>query len=466
MASQWSEALLRKALEAGSYDAAPGTLVQGAALQREVLDNVMKTVTFNDSHLVLQQELEVDSCKTTTPQFNRTLSYGNLSSAAQYEGGVGEEDTGDYARITVAMAYYAQVRKVTLVADLVETADGVKNSDREALAAAKIIAGNVELDLFRGKADFSNAGVFDGNPLAIAAIPNMLGLDPQIRMAESDRKAQDLTLVAYGSAGTNIITVGGTVSQTNVENAMVAATMANGAPTALYLDPYSKAQYQLNIYTSNQRFIMAGSPADASGVNLRRQWVSDGNVEVKSVRFLAGRTGVNANRTGAPATPTISSATASGSGNSIPAGTYYYRVSAVNERGESALVNSSLTTVSSGEQVALVLAAGGSNSPVVRYYNVFRTATAAAASTAKFIGRVAASSTGAATFTDLGARSPGFVTGFMVQHDSMSIAELHPYARMKLAVPALYTPEAHFRFACLKVWAPKFNVLLDNITGR
>lgn len=467
MASQWSEALLRKALEAGSTDsAAPSQLVQGAALQRELLDGVMKSVTFNDSHLVLQQALEVESVKSTTPQFVRTLSYGNMSSAAQYEGGVGEEDQGDYARITVNMAYYAQLRKVTLVADLTETMDGVKGSDREALAAAKIIAGNFEIDLFRGKADFSNAGAFDGNPLSIAALPNMLGLDPQVRMADSERKAQDGTLAAYGSTQSNLISVGGTLSQTNVENGMVRASMAFGNPTHLYVDPFSKAQYNLGVYVSNQRFMMAGSAPDASGASLRRQWVSDGTCEIQAVRFLAGRTGVNANRSGAPATPTISSATPTGSTGSIAAATYYYKVSAVNERGESAPVTSSAVVVSATNYVPVVIAAGASNSPAVRYYNVYRTAAGGAAATAKFIGRVAANSLGAATFTDLGARTAGFVTGFLCQHDSMAIKELHPYARMKLAIPALYTPEAHFRFGALAVYQPRFNVLFDNISGN
>jgi hypothetical protein len=461
--AKYSEALLRKALEAGSYDVTPSLSIQGSSLQRENLDAVMKSVTFDDKHFVLQQVLESEVCKSTTPQFTRTLSVGNMSSAAQYEGGVGEEDTGDYARIVVPMAYYAQVRKVTLVADMVETFDGVKNSDREAMASAKIIAGNVELDLFRGKADFSNAGAFDGNPLSIAAIPNMLGLDPQIRMAESERTAQDASLQAYGSQGTNLVTVGGTVSQTNVANLSTRTTMAFGNPTHLYLDPYSLQQYNLNLYTSNQRFVWGGQAPDATGTDLRRQLVSDGQIQLTSCRFLAGRTGINPTRSGAPAVPASASGSASGTDGSIAAGTYIYRVSAVNERGESALTTSAGVSVSATNHVALTIGAPASGT--YRYFNVFRTAAGGAAATAKFIGRVIAAASGNTTFTDLGSVSPGFVTGFMVQHDSMAIKEMHPYARMKLAVPALYTPEACFRFCCLAVYQPRFNGLLLNITG-
>jgi hypothetical protein len=69
------------------------------------------------------------------------------------------------------MAYYSHLRRVTLVANLVETVDGKKAEERAASDAALKLAGDIEFDLFRGKADFSNAGVFDGNPSLIPPCP-------------------------------------------------------------------------------------------------------------------------------------------------------------------------------------------------------------------------------------------------------------------------------------------------------
>jgi hypothetical protein len=69
------------------------------------------------------------------------------------------------------------------------------------------------------------------------------------------------------------------------------------------------------------------------------------------------------------------------------------------------------------------------------------------------------------SFTDLGNKQPGFVTGFLVQGDTMNFFELAPYSRLKLAVTDLSTPEAHFRFVTLAVKQPRKNVLLDNLKG-
>ena len=75
MGTQVTQALL-KALEAGGYNAAPSTLVQGSALQIENLSAVMNNVTFDESHIHLQKMLKVESCKSTLAQFDRQLSYG------------------------------------------------------------------------------------------------------------------------------------------------------------------------------------------------------------------------------------------------------------------------------------------------------------------------------------------------------------------------------------------------------
>jgi hypothetical protein len=52
-------------------------------------------------------------------------------------------------------------------------------------------------------------------------------------------------------------------------------------------------------------------------------------------------------------------------------------------------------------------------------------------------------------FTDLGNRQPGSVTGFLIQGNTLGIAQLAPYSKLKLAVSDLSLPEAHFRFLSL-----------------
>jgi hypothetical protein len=102
-------------------------------------------------------------------------------------------------------------------------------------------------------------------------------------------------------------------------------------------------------------------------------------------------------------------------------------------------------------------------SGTTRYFNLYRTVAGGAAGTEKFIGRVAIGAGSSTTFTDLGNKSPGFVTGFLIEGDTMEMKELAPYSRLKLAVTELATPESHFRFCAVASTQPRKNVLIDNL---
>ena len=127
---------LVKALEAGQYNAAPSTLVQGSALQIEDLSPVMQNVTYSEKHIKLQKVLKVESCKSTLAQFDRQLDYGQFGGSAQLEGAVGQEETSSIVRVVVPMCFYSHLRRTTLVANLVQTVDGKKADERAAVAAS------------------------------------------------------------------------------------------------------------------------------------------------------------------------------------------------------------------------------------------------------------------------------------------------------------------------------------------
>ena len=96
---------------------------------------------------------------------------------------------------------------------------------------------------------------------------------------------------------------------------------------------------------------------------------------------------------------------------------------------------------------------------------MYRSDLGGSAASAKFIGRIAQMA-GNPVFIDLGNKQPGAVTGFLIQGNTMRIAQLAPYSKLKLAVSDLSLPEAHFRFLSLAVEQPRKNVILDNITGQ
>ena len=458
---------LQKALEAGNYNAAPSTLTQGAALQSEDLSPVMNLVTYDDKHIKLQKAIKVTPAKSTLHQFDRQLSYGSFGGSARLEGMVGQEETSDFVRIVVPMAYYSEVRRVTLQSTMVSTVDGRKSDEREAASAAKRIAGDIEFDLFRGQADFSNAGVFDGNPLAIPRLAGMVGLELQIRQSDFQRNAQDLMFSEYGSDSSVVIAggpagAGGVLQPANVEDASVRSAMNHGSADRLLVDPLVLSSYNKNTIANLQRIFLAGSPQDATGADLRRQWVSGGTVQLEASRFLSGKTSSPVSpRANTPGVPTLSVPTTP-TGGSLAAGTYLYYVTGVNDLGEGARSATASATAALNDQVNFDITPG-TGSPT--HFNVYRTTTNGSIATAKFIGRVANSGGATTAFVDLGNKLPGFVTGYLVEGSAMYAPELAPYSRMKLAVTDLSVPEAHYRFLCLAVPHPRHMVLIDNLTS-
>jgi len=461
---------LAKAMEAGGYNAAPSTLVQGSALQVEDLSPVMQNVTFGEEHLKLQKVLKVESCKSTLAQFDRQLSYGNFGGSAQFEGAVGMEETSDFVRVVVPMAFYSHVRRVTVVANMVATVDGMKAEERAASDAAKKIAADIEFDVFRGKSDFSNAGVFDGNPLAIPNAPNLVGIDAQVRASDFQVNAQDLMFNEYGSGLSVLVSGGDVLSQSMIEDAHVRSSMALGNADRLFVDPlvlsaYNKLTYGAGLGTSNiQRIVMAGSPQDATGADLRRQWTSGAPVQLESSRFLSGKFTWARTRKEAPGVVAAVGAAVGGAGTgALAANTsgYYYWVTGCNEAGEGVPTASAISGAVLATGSVVVTSAGATGA---KWFNVYRS-TVNSAKTAKFIGRAAPTSAGALSFADLGNKIPAFVTGYLLQTDTMGLKELAPYSRLKLAVSDLSTPEAHFRFVTCAAYQPRKNVLVDNLKG-
>jgi hypothetical protein len=408
----------------------------------------------------MQKSLAVKDSKSQLIQFNRQLDYGIFGGSAQFEGGIGEEDTSSYVRAVVPMAYYSTTRRVTIAANMITPFDGVKAEDRAAEDATKKLAGDIEFDIFHGQAHFSNAGQFDGNPLAVAQIPNMVGLDQQIRQSDDQSNTQDLMFAEFGSDQSVVLAVNGGLSQSIIEDAAVRSAMNMGAADSLLLDPISLAAYN-KISFNKERIALAGSAQESTGAHLRQQWTSSGAIALEPSRFLSGKTRPARSRAGSPAAPTITAPTASGSGSLLDAGTYQYRVTAVNMRGESAWSSAGSVAVTAGQIVTFTINAVSG----ALYYNVYRSKQGGSADDVKFIGRVRQGS-GNPTFTDLGNKSPGFVTGYLLQKDTMALHQLAPYSKFKLAHSDLSLPEAHFRFLCLAVYQPRKNVILDNITGQ
>lgn len=456
---------LVKALEAGNYDAAPSSLVQGAALQIEDLTSVMNNVTFDSTHIKLQKMMKTESCKSTLAQFDRQLSYGQFGGAAQFEQGIGEEDTSDFVRITVPMAFYSKVRRVTIASTMVATVDGKKSDERSAADAALVMSGEIEFDCFRGMDDFSNSGVFDGNPNTVAGtLPNIRGLGLQVRQSDFQVNSRDLMFAEYGSDDTVVLSGGGTtLTQGLVEDAALRSSLGFGNASKLVVDPVVLSAYNKITY-GKERIILGGSPQDATAGDLRKQWVSGGVVSVEGSHFLRGKVRPGRPRTNSPLAPDHITVADGGLGTSGLQGVYTYFATAVSEKGESTACTAVATSSLVLNHYVTVTIYNPSGSGW-RYFNVYRSVAGGSAATAKFIGKVLAANAATTVFTDLGNKTPGFVTGYLLQDDSCVMKELAPYSRLKLAVIDLSQPECNFTFKTLAVIKPRQNVVVDNIRG-
>ena len=457
---------LMKALSAGSYNVAPDSLRQGPALLVEDVSPLYHNQTYEDRHIFLQKELTVKKVKNVTVQFNRKLAHGNFGGSARAEGAIGRERTSNWTRVAVPMCYYSEIRRVTVPATFVETQGGDKIEDLEAESGELNLAGDFEFDFFRGCDDYTNSGLFDGNPNNIPAVPNIRGLQVQIRQSDSSLLTQDLMFLAYGAGLSSTVQIGSTLDQPNIEDMSVRSAMNHGSAEMLLVDPLVQSAYN-KISFNKDRIVLAGSPIDMTGADLRRQSTYNGMIQVRASRFLSGKFRPNLPATGgnSPGTPTLSTITdAAGSTTFLNGQTYYYLVTAENDDGEGAAVTSPQFTITgNGKQVTVPIVAPGSGG-TPKFYNVYRSGNGGTAANARFIGRIAyAGST--TNFLDLNNKIPGFVTGVLVQPDTMDVAELAPYSRMKLAISDLSLPEAHFRFATLRVFSPKKNVLGENLRG-
>jgi hypothetical protein len=457
---------LLKALEAGSYNAAPSTLVQGAAYQIEDMSPVMVNVTAAEETIKLQKMLDVRNCKSNLYQYDRKLSVGRFGGTAAYEGMLGAKKTGQAARLVVPMAYYVDTREHSLVANAVETFDKVTAEERQAQDAALNLAMDIEFDLFSGNSDFSNNGVFDGNPALVPALANMRGVDLQVRASDYERNGQDLMFASYGSSATVVFSAGGAaLTQSLIEDVAVRSALNMGRADKLLLDPSSLSAYN-KISQAKERIVLAGSPQEATGAHLRTQWTSSGAITMEMSQYLRKQIfPINQQIQNAPAAPTLAASDGGAAGSLLQAGTYTYAAAAVNSYGEGPLsAYSTATIATNGDKASLAIGAVAG----ALFYRVYRTALNTSASVAPgvlFIGNIAAGPAGA-SFTDLGNLAPGALTGFLIQKDTMHMGELSGFKKLQLGISQLSINNAFYRWTTLAVEAPRKNAIIENLQGQ
>jgi len=264
----------------------------------------------------------------------------------------------------------------------------------------------------------------------------------------------------YGADSSVAINQNGVLAQSTVEDIYSRAQMHNGNPEKLYLDPLTHSAYN-KIAHGKERIVLAGSPQQATGAQLKEQWVAGGAISIESSRFLSGKTAPSRPRLNTPDAPSQSLSQSAGSTSFLANEVYSYAVTAANEVGESTASAAASATISaSGNSVAVTITPAAGIAAL--YFNVYRSA---AGSTARrYIGRVKNSGAATTVFTDLNGRLPAYVTGFALDMRGIEMNELSPFKSQELARTDLSTPKAFYRFCSLSVKLPRFNILVDNLS--
>lgn len=448
---------------------APGSLVGGAALQMESIDGTLKSVTFDASHLQLWPAIPQDRAYSLVEQYNRSNSYGDGGSVFVPEAGSPAMNDSDYSRHAQKVVFMATRRGVSLPSTLVRMNVAGDIESREAQAGTLWILERLERALYKGQADFSNAGEFDG---AISAIPakiqnlELSGLEAQIRQGDADYSATVRAMEGYGGAESVIRDVRGVMDESSFEDLANILVQNFGRPSEVHMAPKAISDFIKQFYPK-ERVMQLGVLEGRAGYVVKTMSTTAGDIALKANVFLrAKETPKSQNdRDGVPGAPASVSASQQAGMSKLKSGDKHtYTVASCNEQGEGAAVASSaqITVAADGNEVRLAIAspAGGAG---VTHYAVYRTAKSGAG-TPKFIGYVARSGA-TTTFVDRGAKIEGAMSAYMLDMnaDTLVWKQLAPLTRINLAQLSLAKEFLLFLAGALIVFKPRMLGVYQNI---
>ncbi len=465
------DSLLKSLSTGGSTygTSAPNTLTQGTSLMVESLDSSLKSVTFGMKQLRLWPMIPKDKAYSTVEQYNRQTSYGETSNGAFFDadGGVApSEHTAAYNRQMQTIRYMGTTRIVSHPLTLVNAAHGP-------VIAAQIKAGtmyilqNLERQLFEANGFFQNSsGVFDGDTADVpTGSAKFNGLEQQIRAGNSATAAQYTGFEPYGGTQDVVVDLNGNApDEDDLENGCTRSLENMGSPSDLFIDHTTHRDLN-TIFYPKERIGSMGVANGAAGFVLTKFVSVAGPINIVGDVFLRPKAGNISAQTGAPATPVVGSTTTTAdTASELATTTYNYRVSAINNVGESAASATTSQAVVAGNRVQVVISAGTTGA---LYYAVYRSLTTTGHTFIGYVTDSSASGGGGATFNDAGHKNPGLPTGYLLQLDADNIVwkQLAPLMKMDLAITGPAFRWMQLLYGTPIVFAPLHNVLFENI-GR
>lgn len=437
---------LRKALFAGESVNDPGVAPgQGFPLRTESLEATLKNLTFEMDEIKLFKSIPKVPAFNTVEEYNRLLSYSN-GGARQFdlgwmsEGDLPEEQDSTYQRVTVLMKFLGAVGRVTHVASVIRPAHGNVIA-METMNKTMYLLQQLENALFFGDSSIVPEQ-FDGL----------------------------YTLIRNGAPDNEIDLRGQPLTEDVMNDVLLRVRDNFGTATDFYSATGPFADLAKQVY-DRQRFGISPQPG-VLGATISAFQGQHGRINLHDSIFIqpgglavAAGVGLVTKRPGAPTITVAPAAAPSGVSQFAAgdAGTYIYQVVAGSRYGRSVPVTSAAVVVAAGDAVTFTVADAG---PGTAYYEVYRTAPGAAASTATLVTRVAR--TGATqVITDNNADIPGTSKAFALMQNQRSFAwaQLLPMTRIPLATIDTSIRWAQVVYGGVKVYTPAKNVVLKNV-GR
>ncbi|WP_025684567.1 hypothetical protein [Paenibacillus maysiensis] len=442
---------LTKALGSGVDGPAygDGSFADMSALRPQSLESTLKVVTAKEENLVFWRSINKSKANGLVEEFNVMDSYGQDVDPYMVEGGVPTETDSNYTRQTGFVKFFGTLRRVTLQAMLTQTVGVGDIKTRETMNGTMAVLQQVERAMYLG--DSSK------NPLAM---DGLLALVKKYVIGKP-YASQHIFDLKGGLITENVLEDAATVIADNWGNRKLDLHISN----QVHKD-FSKT---FTGPTGRQRIVNPGEEI-MMGQPVRGYAANSANITFLNNVFLKPEGAPKQkSQKDAPAIPVLDSAKGVADINStVPAGTYYYFISAKGRKGESAPVPTTAIAITDKQRVEITIQRVDSGDVDLKAnsYKVYRGYSSNPAQ-ALFMTEVADSGSGTTqVIVDDGADIPGTEHAFLIDNDGDNVLRFKQFAPlMNLALGRVDTSDRFMilLFGMLQVYNPRRIVVFKNV---
>lgn len=437
---------LNKALSAG-YESP--RMSGSNALRVESLEATLKVTTYLAKHIVFWKDVPKMPAFSTSEEYTVQDSYGTAGGIFTRPGELPQGNDANYLRKVALVKFMGVVGEVDHPTTLVKPAHG------DVIALETL---NKTMTLLSG----INYAMFFGDASVV----------PQ----EFDGVFAQIMADPFASVNNVIDLRGQGFTEDNIEDGTNAVVEAYGVPDTLYQAPKALSA-MVKQFFPRERIALPAPVNGTVGLAVNKILTQAGLIDLKVETFL--RSGGIENKKYAPAgatsnraaiAPTVAGTAGAVTGSlftSVDAGTYQYKVTALNRFGESVGgQEAGGVAVVSGDGVSLVITDGGSSGQeACTGYAIYRSKAGGAAGTEQIIAKVPRNASGTTTYVDINQYLPGTSKAFLMQMDlqSLSFKQLAPMMKIPLATLAASIRWMQLLYGVLTLYVPKKNLVYINV---